>query len=137
MGKFSKAVEQAAKNAERLSTALNSLPQGGSFAGPSGGGGGGAGVVPPTVFNTTVVVASPDAGETRSVSGGSGGGSGSGGSFVGGPSQVSEEIRRAFAYFQISYADKSLLYQQQILDEYRRITRGGNIALLMRTGAGG
>lgn len=54
MGKFSEAVEKAAKNAERLATAMESIPQGGAVSGISSGGGGGS--VPPTVFNTTVVV---------------------------------------------------------------------------------
>jgi hypothetical protein len=145
MGRFSEGIriaadnaERAADNAERLARALASIPEGdASSAGVGGGAGGGTSGAPTVVFHTTVVNESSGAGAGGTMSGGAGSGSGTGGRLVGGPSQVSEEIRRAFAYFQIAYANKSLAYQQQILDEYRRITRGGNTALLVRTGAGG
>lgn len=143
MARFSENMKVLADNAERAAAALKSMPTGLESSGPSGAGvaaggaGGGTNGAPTVVFHTTVVNESSGAGAGGTMSGGAGSGSGTGGRLVGGPSQVSEEIRRAFAYFQIAYANKSLAYQQQILDEYRRITRGGNTALLVRTGAGG
>lgn len=90
MASFSKSIKQAADDAERLGSALRSLPQGGSFAeAPSGGGGGGGGRGVTFVTNVAAPRGLPAAERGQLASGGSGGGNGGGGGILNTKSQQS------------------------------------------------
>lgn len=103
MGRFTKSLEKAADNAERLAGALSSLPQGGSFSGPSDGGGGGGGVT----FVTNVAAPRGGAVAERGVlaSGGSGGGNGGGGGILNTKSQKSDAYLQRLAQMIVRQID--------------------------------
>lgn len=104
MASFSKSIKQAADDAERLRSALQSLPQGGSFSGPPAGGSGGSGGV---TFVTNVQAPRGLAVAERGAlaSGGSGGGNGGGGGILNTKSQKSDAYLQRLAQLIVRQID--------------------------------
>lgn len=128
MGRFSENLGKAADNAERLASALESIPAAGSDS--VGGGGGGAtpgapgaagGFRAPTqvIFNTTLE--------------GTGGSGGSGEISRGNNGGLSEEIIRAFAYYGLKPGGQSAQRIEEILRLFRALRSGKNFEMMMRT----
>ena len=105
MASFSKSLKQAADDAERLGTALRSLPEGGSFAGPPSGGGSGGSPNITFVTNVAAPRGLPVAERGALASGGSGGGNGGGGGILNTKSQKSDAYLQRLAQLIVRQID--------------------------------
>lgn len=113
MGKFSEAAKMAAENVERLASAMESLPQGGSFSGPGGAGGGGGTSYGGDTFITNVSV--PGGGKNITTN-----------SPIG--TRGDDLQSRAFAYYGLSSANKSQAFIDQIVKAFSAMLAKGGIS---------